>query len=224
VPLSLYAITAPDCQVSKTDGKGVDMSIRTSQEPLRRRFLSGAAASAALAAPALAQGNSAEARLEFLAEGVVPFSPFPFVLSPTPPAIPPDVFALLMSGQLQARVRMRFPASRNRKILLTQVYITDPTWPIAAEQDPPQTTPPTLSLFETYIERVIVTRAPNEVLLAGTVVSNRIITPFGDLTGMASATSFGFSGEGQATLSMLGGIVAGSHATYCPIGYGRIRL
>jgi hypothetical protein len=191
---------------------------------LRRRFLQTAGA-AALAVPAHAQGNSVRARLQFLAEGVAPLSPVSFVLSPNPPAIPPDVYAQLVAGTLQARVRARYPARRNNRVLRTQVYLAPPNTPYAAEQDPPYSTPPTISLFETYVESVIYTQAPNEVVLAGTVTQTLVGTPFGDLTGLAMAASFGFSGEGSnVTFYMLGGIAAGSHASYCPIGYGALSL
>jgi hypothetical protein len=185
----------------------------------RRNVLTAAGAMVAPAAMAKTEG-----KIELLAEGVVPFVPTAFILSPTAPAIPPQVLQAILAGVLQARIRVIYPSSKKRDILTVHVYLAGPTDPLPLLSSPPTTVPPTISIFEIQVEEVVISLAKRSFVAAGLVVSNRVVSPFGDLTGLAAVVSAGFASTGTTTFTMLGGIVAGSHASYAPAGAGFLNV
>lgn len=209
----------------------------------RRSFLRGAGI-LALVSPAIATAHGgaspqAERRwsrrhqLSLLAEGVVPLS---FVLPPPQiPPPPPD------APPLEARVRVTFPIRRAAPVLAVQVFFVPeglPVLPLPAV--PPlvptsPTDPVTISYFEIEVDDILLGISPvpgstaelPSFLLAGKVLSNPVLSPFGDLTGAPAVVSASYRvtspPTGDAEFIFLGGLVAGNHATVAPAGKGNLQ-
>jgi hypothetical protein len=159
---------------------------------------------------------------EFVAEAAVPLN---FVLSPQVPNIPADIFQQLQAGTLQARQRVAFNPSRN--ILTVWIFTSDPDDPLPTPSGslPPASAPRTISLFEIAPEAVLQSSSPRpNILFAGRVTSNSVTSPFGNLTGSTAAVSLGYDPANAGTFTLIGGTIAGSHATFSPTGRGTLAI
>jgi hypothetical protein len=159
---------------------------------------------------------------ELVAEAAVPLN---FVLSPAAPNIPADVFQQLQAGTLQARQRTTYNPSRN--ILTVWIFTSGPNDPLPTPSGslPQPVAPRTISLFEIAPEAILHSNTPSpNILFAGRIVSNSVTSPFGSLTGATAAVLMGYDPDNPGTFTMLGGTVAGSHATFSPTGRGTLRI
>ena len=170
--------------------------------------------------------------IRFIAEGVVPLN---FILSPAPvdfSQLPPWLAGGLMNGSIEVRQRMTFRGQGPGKdVLSIQVYCIDASAPLPLPEAPPVIAIPqsnpgdivTISLFLTQIEDLEVSNYPSpNFSLIGKGVKMIVPSPFGNLVGASAVYTAGVTAyrDGTATFTMLGGSVAGSHATYSPQAEG----
>lgn len=191
--------------------------------PSRRNFLSGAGAFACIGASAglsSAQDSGQPEIVQFLAEGVVPVA---FVLAPQPPPMAPDLAAAIAAGTMEIRQRLTF--TPGTMILKGQIYVAPPDAPMLSPADPPPTLPPTLSLFNIAVERIWYGQKPKFLLLAGSVLSNPVVTPFGDTTGRLVAISTAYDDSGTSTkFVMMCLTVVGGYTVASPSGVGTLKF
>jgi hypothetical protein len=192
---------------------------------LNRRSIVKLAGILPVAAGAAKAGDSRsrQFKVELFAEGVIPVLGWPFIAPPPP--LPPEILEEIVAGRLEGRLRATLSSkNRNRKILVAQVYLAPPSSPLGAAQDPPYTTPPTTALFEMDAQEVIVTGWPKTLVVAGVVIADRVISPYGPFQGRSAAVTFGFAGEGRTEFTMFGVTVAGNHVAYCPAAIGSLHV
>jgi len=191
--------------------------------PSRRNVLKSAGAFACIAASAgtsTAQSSGQPEIEQFQAEGVIPVS---FVLAPQPPPLTPDLAAAIVAGALEIRQRLTF--TPGTMILKGQIYITPPDAPMPLPADPPTTLPPTISLVNMAVERIWYGQKPKSLLLAGSVLSNPVVSPFGDTTGKLVAVSMAYDESSTpAKFIMMGLTVAGDHTVASPSGVGTLKF
>jgi hypothetical protein len=191
---------------------------------LTRKILSSLTLTGILGAMALGQTTTpGQPQVEeFVAEAAVPLN---FVLSPALPNIPAQIFQQLQSGDLQARQRTTYDPSRN--ILTVWIFTSNPNDPLPTPSAnlPQPLAPRTITLFEIAPEAILQSNSPTpNILFAGRVVTNSVTSPFGNLTGGTAAITLGYDPDEPGTFTMLGGTVAGSHATFSPTGRGVLRI
>jgi hypothetical protein len=191
---------------------------------LIRKILSSLFVTGMLGALALGQATTpGQPQVEeFVAEAVVPLN---FVLSPALPNIPAEIFQQLQAGTLQARQRTTYSPSRN--ILTVWIFTSNPQDPLPTPSGslPQPVAPRTISLFEMAPEAILHSSTPSpNILFAGRITSNTVTSPFGNLTGATAAITLGYDTDEPGTFTMLGGTVAGSHATFSPTGRGTLRI
>jgi hypothetical protein len=185
----------------------------------RRSFLG--AASAALSAPLLAQGEPLNKKVRtLLAEGALGLDT---TIGEQPLNLPPELIAALRAGA-QVRARVQYPDRGN--LLVFQVFLAAPT-------DPPPPSPelrdndPRLfahMLFE--IRDTHLSTFPEMSLgLYGRVLTEIKPSPFfPGLSGRLVALQLGFEQEGDTAVSMLTVTVAGDHVIVARQGRGHLEL
>lgn len=189
---------------SKTDRRGF----------LRQLGIVGAALPLAPAAMAAGIPRRLAESLSLTANGTVDLAYV--VFNPNnPPTIPP------LPPVLEVRGRFQFPYM-DRDILETFVYVA----PVGA----PDTVVSPVSLFYSRIDhaQVAMPRSPGDLYslaLLGSVIANPVTSPFGELAGLPTAVSCGFDQPGTATtFELMGGPVAGNHATFLPLAQGSCEI
>ena len=186
----------------------------------RRDFLlrGSAAAIAAGAAFAASEAVAAPSRyaqsLKMIAEGTVD-PPWVLTLLPFDPSTLPP---------FEVRARYTFPVA-GKDVLEGYVWFVVP----GGGEIP-------ISLFNVAVEAVSITQATGfvdeelapagTIAMLGKVISNPVTSPFGDLTGrsIAIASGFGFDQDGAAQFRLLGGPIAGSHATFVAEAEGELVI
>lgn len=171
----------------------------------RRSFLAGGAA--ALSASALHAAPARYAtRVALVSDGLAAFdfllwNPF---LNPQP-----DFSGLPLSAQI--RVKNTFPY-QGRDVLETLVYAVMPdgtTFPI--------------SLIYTQVDDIKV--AGGAIAFAGSVISNPVPSPFGEIVGKPMVIGGAFDQTGRSTrFEFFGGMTAGSHVTIVPEARGSLEI
>jgi hypothetical protein len=192
----------------------------------RRNFLRSAGLLAVSAPLALAggMGRVVSEHFELLAEGVIDPR---FVLPPVDFPLPPG---------LESRARYMFPIARSRNVLGLQVFVSPEDLPLPLPEAPPLTEQVTISYLEVRIEDIQFGTSPvagvahrlAAFLLSGKIISNPVVSPFGEMTDAPFAmwSSFEITNQetGAADFKFLGGATAGSHVTVAPAGKGYIRF
>jgi hypothetical protein len=187
---------------------------------LNRRSLLVGGAGIPLVGGFAARADSSRKVRSLLAEGIAQADT---VVGPAPLQLPPTILAALQAGG-QLRIRLVYP--EGHRIATFFGFLAgpaDPPPPLASlEVNDPRVF--TVLQFEIEREEVSFFPQPN-FLLTGRLAAEVVPSPFFQgLTGRLAGITGGFAGEGNTTFSMLGGFVAGSHASYARTAAGRIEL
>jgi hypothetical protein len=168
------------------------------------------APAAAPQAVASADSRSARGRpVALVAEGTGDAA---WVLPPAVPPLPPGV---------EFRARYTYPAADDDDLLDVQVFLTGTGAPTGLPIAPGSL----ISHFRMRVDRFQVSRQPEpNLLITGTVKSTPVPSPFGAIAGRLVAITAGFTEGATTTFTMLGGPVAGSHATFLPVATGSITF
>lgn len=168
-----------------------------------------------------------------MAEGIVPFS---YVLPPPQIVLPPN------TPPMEARVRITFPVGRGKYRLAVQVFLVPEGLPVLPLPEPPPLVPQkpedpvTISYSEIEIDDLKFGESPiagtdrrlPSLQFSGHVLTNPVLSPFGDLAGAPATFSTAYeivdAQLGTADFIFCGGIVAGSHATVAPTAKGYLHL
>lgn len=191
--------------------------------------------------PAASEWWHGQNAFRILAEGVIPNipvdPPIPWVLPPMdtdpiaegiqPPAIP-DGF--------EPRLRAAFPVGRTRNLLAVQIYVVPIGSPLPLPAAPAPEPPGTISYYTAEVTHVQVGESPvpgsaarlPSLLVTGKVLSNPVLSPFGDLTGSPCmlSTSFYITDPvaAKAEFVLLSAACAGNHVSFAPSGGGMLVL
>ncbi len=231
-------------QKATQDTNPIQVSLSHLSGP-RRAFLKSAGALAFAAPVVLAgpgKGMPGPSRwwhrgFELLAEGVVPFAPVSYVFPPPPMPPPPPG-----TPPLEARMRATFPVPGSKNLWSIQVYMVPEGLPLLPLPEAPPlvpqspTDPVTISYSEAEIEDLRLGTAPvvgtNDRLpsfaMSGRIISNAVVSPFGELTGDLSVLLGSYlitdGPTGAADFVLLTASAAGNHASACPTAKGFLRL
>ena len=157
---------------------------------------------------------------EFVVEAAVPLAS---ILSPGAPSIPADILAQLQAGTLQARERVAYNPARN--ILTVWGFLATPSAPLPSTVLPSPLPPTTISMYEIAPEAILQSASPKpHLLFAGRVVTNSVVSPFGNLTGSLAAVTVGYDPATPSAFTAFGVTVGGSHSLLAPTGIGSLRL
>lgn len=153
------------------------------------KILTLAVLSAALSHSMLAQQGQTNSLGDFTMERIILLSG---VSAPTPPNLPGQVLDALQSGALE--MHQVFVYSSAQRIIDQTNYILPGGSPL------PSTDLSKAIVGDHYkiqVDSIVVnqSRGPS-ALMIGRVVSNDMITPFGDITGAMVSLSFGYQGSG----------------------------
>lgn len=143
-------------------------------------------------------------RVRFTAEGRADGR---FVLPPAVPEPPPG---------LEWRARLAFPVG-GKDVLDAQVLLA----PVGA----PSGVPPVfvVSQFRMRVDRFERSAVPEpNFSFSGKVIETPVPSPFGPIVGRLTSVTGGYTGGPDATFTLLGGPVAGSHATFLPVATGAL--
>jgi hypothetical protein len=184
----------------------------------RRGLLLGAAATTFAAALA---GQAEEERKirSLVAEGIATADT---VVGQAPLILPQPIINALMNGS-QLRVRIEYPDPR--KTATFYGFVAGPNDPLPlpslALGDPR-----IFTVLRFEVQETLVAFSPQPTFtMLGRVAEETIPSPFfSGLLGRVAGITAGFQNEGQTTFTMLGGFVAGSHASYARVAYGTIEL
>ena len=190
----------------------------------RRIFLAAATAVAGGAAlgsaPAVAMSSRYASSLRMEAEGYVPLE---WVLT----LLALDVSGLPPNSLFKAQYVFPSPKYAGKDVMRLRIYVLlggDPN----AQLD--------ISVLNTTVEDIVLERAAsggpdnpaNNVVMSGRVASIEVLSPFGDLTGRAFMTGFGFdwldAQRSSAKFKVVAGSAAGSHVTVMREADGLIEI
>lgn len=190
----------------------------------RRIFLAAATAvagSAALgSAPAVAMSSRYASSLRMKAEGNVPLE---WVLA----LLPLDVSWLPPNSLFKAKYEFPSPTYAGKDVMRLHIYVL-------VGGDPNNRLD--VSILNTTVEDIVLEQAAsggpdnpaNNVVMSGRVASIEWVSPFGDLTGRAFMTGFGFdwldAQRSSAKFKVVAGSAAGSHVTVMPEAEGFIEI
>jgi hypothetical protein len=184
----------------------------------RRGLLLGAAATTFAAA---LPGQDEEKRKirSLVAEGIATADT---VVGQAPLILPQAIIDALMNGS-QLRVRIEYPDPR--KTATFYGFLAGPADPLPLPRlalgDPR-----IFTVLRFEVQETLVAFSPQPAFtMLGRVAEETIPSPFfSGLLGRVAGITAGFQNEGQTTFTMLGGFVAGSHASYARVAYGTIDL
>ncbi len=191
--------------------------------------------------PAASEWWHGQNAFRILAEGVIqniPVDPpIPWVLPPMdtdptkegiqPPEIPDGY---------EVRLRVVFPVGRTRDLLAVQIYAVPVGLPLPLTEAPVPEPPGTISYYTAEVTHVQAGESPvpgsaarlPSLLVAGKVLSNPVLSPFGDLTGSPCTVSASFyitdPVGAKAGFVLLSAACAGNHVSFAPSGSGMLVL
>jgi len=97
----------------------------------------------------------------------------------------------------------------------------------AAPQGSPNGGPPVfvVSNFRMRTERFEISHAPsNNLMFSGRVIATPVPSPFGEIIGRLASITGGYTAGPNATFTLLGGPVSGSHTTELPTATGSLII
>lgn len=151
-------------------------------------------------------------RVQMTAEGVVDFR---FVI-PAPDA--PPINAPPPPPGLEYRARYTFPSGGD-DVMDVMIF--------AAPQGAPNGGPPVFVISEFLIrtDRFETSHHPsNNLMFSGRVIATPVPSPFGEIIGRLASITGGYTAGPNASFTLLGGPVSGSHTTELPTATGSLVI